>query len=664
MAEGDDQGKGRKFDHIPKSRAISVLSHTSSWDQRRGGSVTGVTNVSPSPATDFKTSTSRCSGDSPSSYMKTGRNNPVTNSSVSRKLRFNSQSDGLTEEEGEKSVVARIKARYADKKQAILLSREEMQQTKRFGGKGQPLEVCALVSGRLNPSYVPVNTQNLKIHKYLCRYRQALATRGPDSLHHESDTPRTSTHHQCVTQPSQSIILQSEEIHESSVGEIKAKNSDNRQAILLSGKEMQQTKRYGGKGQPLKACALVNGRLNPSYIPVNNQNLNIHKYLHRYKQALTIQNTGSGQHGDETSRTLLHHKPETQPSNQVGYQDGRALLNSPSQHNSKNIDTFSGTNTTCPVCGVTVSVMMYDKHLQECFGNDLDDEFCEDIFSAADVIEGATGWNDRGKKRNGGDWEDSNDEKIVRDEGNTLNRGSIRGQQDITRMSGDDRNMALYRKEGSDSREDIRGQGVVGNRRKNEERKSRKEGNVDNTGRIGNRQLGNEYFRDNEDKRDIRWEEWQMTDCPNCGSKVLLAEMDFHLQFCSDENSDEEESDESSGQITPHKYPLDTKGTKISPKSLSKSISNEVTRKRCLPNSDIRNTDAHVGHSTSRDGHYSPWKELGQEASQDKHMLHDSENQANMMEGQVTCPSCLEKVEESYIQTHLDLCLDFLTQEF
>ncbi|KAK4315436.1 hypothetical protein Pmani_013353 [Petrolisthes manimaculis] len=667
---GGKKGWMKSYGHVSRNTASTALSSTSGWDQGKGSSIR--THDSPYSVTKYTTPTSSHSPSShittftsgqsttltldhsTSSHITTGRNNLDP---VSRNLQF---CFGLTGEKEEESVVARIKAKYSHNKQSILLSREEIQKTKRYeGGKGQPLEVCALVNGRINNSYIPINNQNLNIHKYIDRYRKALASLGP-----QDKTSRTSAHYKPIDYEPSTLVSshQKELLYESMVSKMKDKYSDNRQANLSSGKEMQPSNNYGEKGQPLKVFALVNGKINNSYIPINNQNLNIHKYIYKYRKALASLDPGY-----KTSRTPSHHKLHTQPNRKVSSQDagigeshlestklrGKSTIsgedkcirsfnesdtrsqlhlspslshsNTPWQphfrspsHSSPISDntihnttsTLSDTNTTsCPMCGITLAVVVYNEHLEGCFGSDLTLELDENDFTVEGVDDALAGWS-------GGDNGDSGN-KRNKPFGDTRNRGDKR-----------------------------------------------------------NKPLGDNYGdRDNVKK----WEEWQMTECPNCGSMILLDEMNFHVQFCDDE---EETDDESSAQITPNKKCFlntgepktstqnlsgESSGPKTSTQTLSRKSSNLLAPQKRPPNPDASNTEQQlfIGHSDKRED--SPWKKLlAQKSNKDIHLLPgDSEQQTKFNEVvRVTCPSCLEQVNESCIQSHLDLCLDFLTQEF
>ncbi|KAK3895537.1 hypothetical protein Pcinc_000775 [Petrolisthes cinctipes] len=715
---GGKKGWMKFYGHVSRNTASTALSSTSGWDQDRGGSIR--THDSPYSGTKYTTLTSGHSlsspnttptsgqspsshissvtksttltlGHSPSSHITTGRNNLDP---VSRNLQF---SFGLAGEKEEESVVARIKAKYSRNKHSILLSREEIQQTKKYeGGKGQPLEVCALVNGRINLSYIPVDNHSLNIHKYIYKYRKALASLGP-----EDKTSKTPANYKPINYESSTLVSshQKELLYESMVGKMKDKYPDNRQVNLSSGKEMQPSNNYGEKGQPLKVFALVNGRINNSYTPINNQNLNIHKYIYKYRKALASLDPGY-----KTSRTPSQHKPQTQPNRQVSSQDEgigeshlestklsedkcirsynegdnrsrlhlspslshsntpwQPHLRSPSHsspisdntihtipssdsiihtipNSDNNTSTLSDTNTTsCPVCGITLAVVVYNEHLEGCFGSDLTLELGENDFTVEGVDDALAGWSgrdngDRGNKRN-------------RPLGDTGNRG-------------DKRNRPL---------------GDTGNRG---DKRNRPLGDTGNRGDKRNRPLGNK----NGDRDNVKkWEEWQMTECPNCGSMVLLDEMNFHVQFCDDE---EESDDESSGQITPNKkcflntggpetstqnLSRKSSGPKTSTQTLSRKSSNLLAPQKRSPNPDAGNKEQQqfTGHSEKRED--SPWKKLlAPESNKDRHLLPgDSEQQTKFNEVvRVTCPSCLEQVNESCIQTHLDLCLDFLTQEF
>lgn len=185
---------------------------------------------------------------------------------------------------------------------------------------------------------------------------------------------------------------------------IKAKYSNIKQAVLLSKEETENAyrvcqKNRSKRGKSPEIGTLVDGKVNPNYIPKSSHNLNLGKYLNRYLQAkkllhhvpykpevlnmksrttvpnINIQKYMNRLHEAKKIKTHIP-KPDHKSSGHVvactasSDISEKRLTESLRKGNKRDELSF----TVCPICSISVAATAYEQHLQECFGDDLDTE--------------------------------------------------------------------------------------------------------------------------------------------------------------------------------------------------------------------------------------------------------------------------------------------------
>ncbi|XP_045584641.2 DNA-dependent metalloprotease SPRTN isoform X1 [Procambarus clarkii] len=193
---------------------------------------------------------------------------------------------------------------------------------------------------------------------------------------------------------------------------IKTKYSNPKRSILISKEDpkiayrMQQQNRHNRGKSPEKGT-LVDGNVNYNYIARSSSDIDLKKYLNRFYEASKFKSCVT--HKPEVSdikykskasniiekymNRFYEAKRETNlPQQSDRFSESNEVCTLPSTVNLKNkscgshrteiqssISSYQESSSTscCPICSISVPTAVYEQHIQECFGDDLDMEMDE-----------------------------------------------------------------------------------------------------------------------------------------------------------------------------------------------------------------------------------------------------------------------------------------------
>ncbi|XP_066961400.1 DNA-dependent metalloprotease SPRTN-like [Macrobrachium rosenbergii] len=225
----------------------------------------------------------------------------------------------------EDAVLKRIRDKYSNVRQTIMLSGEAASQLResyheRSYNSCYPAPFGNYVEGKINYNYQSYSPKQIKIKKYLERYREA--RKSLES--HVSESPSSS-------QPFHT--------NSKSMSCVQTSNSQKNYQQLVSARHF-----------------------NYDYKSKTPDKIRLAKYISKYRMMVhsssndLVSSTGSCK---ETSRSVENN-----------------LVASGKSFTKNDLSSFPGTSKTtlCPICSVTVSFEDYDQHLGNCFGDDFDFE--------------------------------------------------------------------------------------------------------------------------------------------------------------------------------------------------------------------------------------------------------------------------------------------------
>ncbi|XP_068239545.1 DNA-dependent metalloprotease SPRTN-like [Palaemon carinicauda] len=262
--------------------------------------------------------------------------------STKRKL-FHKNDQTKKETFDENDVLKRIRDKYSNVKQTIMLSKETASQLSKLHDERSsyshpssssesygryryryPAPFGNYVEGKINYNYRSHAPKQVKIKKYLDRYREAK---------------------KCVEPLASKSLKAFEPSHKKSISCDKTYDLKNN----CKGSARERDFNYDYKSKT------------PDKVKLG-------KYINRYRTAL---------HSSSSDENVLLPSENSSSKNIISLDSKETLLlSSQTSSTKKDPSSFSGSSktTTCPICSIQIPFKDYDQHLGECFGNDIDFE--------------------------------------------------------------------------------------------------------------------------------------------------------------------------------------------------------------------------------------------------------------------------------------------------
>lgn len=188
---------------------------------------------------------------------------------------------------------------------------------------------------------------------------------------------------------------------------IKTKYSNPKRSILLSKEDTKKAycvrrQNRQKRGKSPEKGTLIDGNVNCNYIARSSSKIYLQKYLNRFREARNLKsfvthkpNVLSAKCKSDTRSVIekymnrFYEAKKLQNSLlQTTSESNASLFTLPSTSISKDNSfkamkkddhkpTNQGSSTSCPMCNISISNAVYEQHIQECFGDDLDIEMNE-----------------------------------------------------------------------------------------------------------------------------------------------------------------------------------------------------------------------------------------------------------------------------------------------